>query len=1367
MTKSRVGTARARNYASVARDMNPAQDRFPVVGIGASAGGLDACSRLLDSLPADSGMAFVLVQHLDPTHPSMMVDLLTSHTRMTVLQAADGVRPEPNHVYVIPPGVNLSIRNDALRLSELQERPGARRPFDFFLQSLAEECGKRAIGAILSGSGDDGSRGLRAVIENGGFVIAQDPAEAAFDGMPRSAIMTGVVDLVLPVADMGAALVKYGKQSYVRTPRKDATADRRLPDGLDEIIALLREKTAHDFTLYKEATLARRIDRRMAILGARDVESYLQLLRADPAAVDLLVKDLLIHVTGFFRDSKAFETLADKVIPELVKDHPPGRALRVWVPACSTGEETYSIAMLFLEAIDATKRTIKLQVFASDIDENAVSVARTGFYPESIEADVSPARLARFFAKEDHGYRVIRELRQAVVFTVQDLLADAPFSRIDFVSCRNLLIYLLPDVQEKVISLFHFALRDGGILLLGSAETVGRLGTQFETVSKQERIYRHVGQSHPGEVQFPIATSDVVRTMWPRPARPVVTPQSRLAEMARQVLAEVYVPVSVLVNRKHECIHSFGATDRYLQVTPGEPSRDVITMARNDLRPKLRSALHRAAKDRALTTVAGVRMTREGTDVAVTICVRPAVIEGEELMLVSFVDEPKRELPRRRTGASKVANARAAELESELDATRKELEGAIRDLELANEDHKAINEEAMSVSEEYQSSNEELETSKEELQSLNEELTTLNHQLQETLDQQRETTNDLQNIMNSSDVATLFLDAKLHIRFFTPATTALFRLIDSDVGRPLEDFTPHFVDDKILIDARTVLQNLVPAGCEIQTEAGKWYLRRILPYRTVDDQIEGVVITFSDISEMKAAQGKIVAARAQADSIINSIHQPLVVLDGELRVISAGRSYYNAFKATPENTIGKRLWNSDDHHLDVPALHAFLQKIRAEGCAIENYEIEIDLPPLGKRRLLLDASDLRREPGSPRQILVTIDDITERKQVELALEAAKAEAERANLGKSRFLAAASHDLRQPLQTLSLMQGVLLKRVKDEGVLELVGKLGDTVGAMSGLLNTLLDINELEAGIVVPEKVDFPINDMLDELKTEFAYHTAAKGLAWRVIPSSISVHSDRKLFEQIMRNLLSNAVKYTKRGKILVGCRQRGDRLRVEVWDTGIGISPDQLKSIFEEFRQLNNPARERSLGLGLGLSLVQRMGDLLGVTVDVRSRPGSGSVFAVEVPLAAGAREAWLADRRRHAPERKELHGSLLLIEDDPLLLELLALTFEGDGHRVTTVADGRQALALAASGNLRPDIIVADYNLPGGLTGLQAIKSLSEALHRDIPAVIMTGDISTATSQAIAPTNCIKLNKPVNPDDLIGLIQRLLATPPAAAAA
>ena len=481
-------------------------------------------------LPAGTGMAFTLIQHLDPTHASMMVDLLAGHTPLKVQQAADGMPLEREHIYVIPPGAYLSIRGGALRLSEPSERHGARLPFDFFLRSLAEELGERAICVILSGTGRDGSLGLKAVKEKGGLVIAQDPDEAEYDGMPRSAILTGAVDLVLPVAKLPETLAKYGRQLVLNGERRKGLApDDHPPDRLAEIVDLLRTRTAHDFSLYKPGTLSRRIERRMALAGADDSGGYLDMLRRDSGELELLAKDLLINVTSFFRDSSAFEFLAKEVIPDLVHRQPSDRPLRIWVAGCSTGEETYSLAMLFLEEIAAAKRNIKLQVFASDVDEEAVALAREGRYSESIAADVSPARLARFFTQEDHSYRVVPELRGTVVFTTQDVLADPPFSRLDLISCRNLLIYLRPEAQEKVLLLFHFALREGGVLMLGGSETVGRLDDRFEPISKAQRIYRQIGRSRPGEVDFPIGPGGAARTLWPGRTSPASAPASALA----------------------------------------------------------------------------------------------------------------------------------------------------------------------------------------------------------------------------------------------------------------------------------------------------------------------------------------------------------------------------------------------------------------------------------------------------------------------------------------------------------------------------------------------------------------------------------------------------------------------------------------------------------------------------------------------------------------------------------------------------------------------------------------------------------------------------------------------------------------------
>ncbi len=1330
---------------------------FPVVGLGASAGGLDAFQKFFEAMPPKSGMAFVLIQHLDPTHDSMMRDLLSGRTQMQVVEASDGMPVEPDHVYLIPPGAYLALQEGALRLSKPRERHGARLPFDFFLRSLAAECGAHAICVILSGTGADGSRGLKAVNEQGGLVIVQDPNEAAHDGMPRSAIDTGCVDLVLAVAKVSDAIIGYCAQAYVKDYRKVPSPRHAAENDLAEIIAVLGATTSHDFSLYKQGTLQRRVERRMAMVGIDSSARYLETLRVDAKERETLAKDLLINVTHFFRDAPAFDLLAEKVVPELVREQLQGQPLRIWVPGCSTGEEAYSIAMLFLDEIAAAKRNIKLQVFASDIDPDCITFARNGVYPEQIKADVMPGRIARYFVKEAGTYRVDRELRESVVFTTQNLLADAPFSRLDFISCRNVLIYLAPEAQERVLSLFHFALRKNGVLFLGSSETVGPVGDRFAAISKKHCIFRHTSSSRPGEVDFPVTAGDYGRASAPRLARKTTARLPPLGELAERTLQATYLPASVLINAKREGLHFFGPTDRYLKIASGEATQDILVMAREGLSNRLRVAIQQAGDTQARALVTGARVERDGDQLPVNIAVAPLQAEGEGFLLVSFIDQAKRE-PRRVGQAEEPSGvSRIGELEQELDAMRGELYSAVRGLEIANEEHKAVNEEAMSINEEFQSTNEELETSKEELQSLNEELNALNIQLQETVERQRATSDDLNNILNSSDVATLFLDCALNIRFFTPATKALFNIIATDIGRPLGDLTHRFDDDDLLADAYKVLEVGAPIRREVEADDSSWFLRSILPFRNDQTRVEGVVVTFTGISEIKAAQQKIQAAGAYSESIIATISEPLVVLDEERRVISASSSFYRVFALTPAATVGRRLDEAGDH-LDVPALREFLDSLTADGTLTRSAEITITLPALGGRLLALSARVIHEEPSTRRKMLVAFVDVTEARRDEKVLEAAKAEAERANTGKSRFLAAASHDLRQPLQTISLLQGILAKRVTDEGTLRLVERLDETVGAMSSMLDKLLDINQLEAGVVRPDVIDFPIDGLLDRLRAEFIYHAAEKGLELRAVPCRLTVRSDPRLLEQMIRNLLSNAVKYTKKGKLLLGCRRRGEKLRIEVLDTGIGIPPKEVRKIFEEFHQLDNPARESSLGLGLGLSIVKRLGELLDHPIHVGSLLGSGSLFSVDVPLGDQSAISPQFAREHERDDDETISGTILVIEDDPAVREMIKLLLEDEGHRTSVAVDGAEALELAAGEATRPDLVIADYNLPRDVSGLEIIASLQSRLPREIPAIILTGDISTNTLREIARHGYVHLNKPVKAQQLTDHIQRLL---------
>ena len=1172
-------------------------------------------------------MALVLVQHLDPTHASMMAELLAGRTGLTVLEAQDGMRLEPDHLYVIPPATYLSVAGDALRVSPRRARHGE-LPFDLLLQSLAAAYGPRAACIVLSGTGADGSAGLVAIKDAGGLVVVQDPVEAAYDGMPRSAIATGRTDCVLAVGAIPSALAEWRGRALPAPPGRPGER----PEWA-AIIGLLRSRTRHDFGEYKHGTLQRRAERRMAMAGMEPGEMgrYLRLLQQDGGELALLAKDLLIHVTEFFRDPAVFDYLAENIIPDMVRQHQADGPIRIWVPGCSTGEEVYSLAMLFQEEIARTGRPVRLQVFASDIDADAVATAREGLYSVAAVQGVPAARLGTFFSREDECWRVSATMRALVVFTVQDVLTDPPFSRLDMISCRNLLIYLQPDAQEKAMALLHFALCEGGLLLLGLVETPGIAVGRFEAVARTQRIYRRVGRSRAAGLSLAVPTGEALRR---RPAAAPRPPsrQLALAELGRRLVLDGYAPAAILVNQANECVFSLGPTDRYLRLAPGHPTHDLLATVRSGLRAKLRTAIDRARHD---MTPATVHCRAE----QLTIEVQPVHDEGEALLLVCFVAAPRTDVA---TGRAAPRNGpHLAEVERELETTRMDLQVALRDLELSAEEQKAVNEEALSVNEEFQSTNEELLASKEELQSLNEELTALNSQLQETLERQRTTADDLQNVLYSTNVATLFLDRDLRIRFFTPATRSLFAILPGDVGRPLADLHSLAADGALEGDARAVLASLEPAEREIEAADGHWFRRRILPYHAHGGRVEGVVITFNDI--------------------------------------------------------------------------------------------------------------------------------TGRKHVARTLEEAKREAEVANTAKSRFLAAASHDLRQPLQTLSLLQGLLARTVQGERAQSLVARQDETLGSMAAMLDALLDINQIEAGVVQADVRTFPIGELLAHKREEFGYAARAKGLQLRVVDCSQEIRSDPRLLRQVIRNLLSNALKYTETGRVLLGCRRRGPVLSVEVWDTGIGIPDGEFQAIFEEYHQVGNDARERARGLGLGLSIVQRLAALLGHRVRVSSREGKGSMFAIEVPLAA-ALPATQAPALAPAPVPQdgagaaagEARSTILVVEDDPDLRDLLGMLLESHGYQVLSARDGPAALRLAADAPAAPRLLLVDFNLPGGLNGLQTVGRIRQGRAQAVPAIILTGDISTQTMREVAAEGCTQLNKPASREVLMRTVAALLAAGP-----
>jgi two-component system CheB/CheR fusion protein len=940
------------------------------------------------------------------------------------------------------------------------------------------------------------------------------------------------------------------------------------------------------------------------------------------------------------------------------------------------------------------------------------------------------------------------------------LLSDPPFSQLDLVSCRNLLIYLQPNEQEKVLTLFHVALRQGGYLFLGASETIGRLTDHFEPVADTLRAFRRIGAVRPRAMTAAPLIVDRSRALWPRLVAPAEARQPSLGDLVKARLVEVYAPAAVLVNNRYQGLYFSGPIDRYLHVAPGEPSRDLPAMLRNGLRSMFRAAVRQASENHEVATVRGGQVKRNGDTVTVSVSALPVQHQGEELVLVTFADEPDRREPS--TTATPAEASRAEQVERELETTRRELELTIRDLQASNQELTSLNEEAISMNEEFQSTNEELESSREELQSMNEELTTVNSELQESLERERKGGNDLKNILNSSDVATLFLDKDLNVRFFTPAAAPLFNLITTDIGRPLADLAARFEGADLQADARAVLARFTPIRLDVKSTLGSWYLCSVSPYRTHEDRIEGVVINLANISDIKAGEEKLRVAHAYTEAIIDTIREPLVVVDGELRVVSASQSFYRFFGAQPADTLGRPLPDTDAHHLDVPKLREFLDRLKGGNRSPGNFEMAIDLPLLGQRVLAATAEEIHEATPTDNRILISFTDITELKR-SAEQTVAKRAAEQANLAKSRFLAAASHDLRQPLQALTLLHDALEQRVEDGQARETLGRMGRVLESMSGMLTGLLDINQLETGAISPLWADFPVMEVFDTLDSEFSDQAKSKGLGWRLVRSRLAVHSDQRLFAEIARNLVSNAIRYTDKGKVLLGCRRRGSNVRIEVWDTGIGIPEEQLPRIFDEYHRADDDANRG--GLGLGLAIVQRLGEILEHPVGVRSQLGKGSAFFIEVPLAGVMpAQARRAEEPQHGSSGRT--GTILVIEDEPTVREALVAMLKAEGHRIAAVSNGQPALDLLTKEGLRPDLVISDYSLPGKLSGAELAVALRATLGWQVPAIILTGDARADTQHDIQEKGLSFVLKPVDATTLSKLTVQLLASSPRAAA-
>ena len=839
-------------------------EAFPVVGIGASAGGLEALEQFLSGVPPDSGMAYVVVQHLDPTHKGMMPELLQRATPLPVVQAKDRLKVRPDHVYVLPPNRDMSILRGALYLFEPVAPRGKRLPIDFFLLSLAEDRRQQAIGVLLSGMGSDGSAGLRAIKENAGLALVQDPAAAAFPSMPQSGIDTGMVDIVAPADELPERIIARLKQGPTAA-ESGHVADGQLRSGLEKVLILLRAHNGQDFSHYKKAALYRRIERRMGIHQIARLADYVRLLQENPQELDLLFKEFLIGVTSFFRDPVAWDSLRDIVFPGIFARSPAGRALRAWVPACSTGEEAYSLAITFKEALERHRPAgrYSLQIFGTDLAHDAIDHARQGHYPASIAADVSADRLARFFIATDDGYQVGKEVRAMVIFAPQNMAQDPPFTKLDLLSCRNVLIYFASELQKRLLVLFHYSLSKGGVLFLGNSETVGSDSDLFEPIDAKMRIYRRRDISPDSlDVDFPTRFRTLPGTASELPATP---PAVNLQTLADLLLLRQFGPAAVLVNNRGDIIYVNGRTGRYLEPAAGKANWNVYAMARNGLRQALGSALQQVVSDLGRVECNDVSVEDDGKTRGIDLTVQyiedPEPLRG--MIMIVFAERRSKALAGRRAATTRTRSSKEAELEDALQQARVEI-GRLRDqMQTSGEELKSTNEELQSTNEELQSTNEELTTSKEEMQSLNEELQTVNIELQSRVDDLSRINDDMQNLLNSTEVATVFLDERLHVRRFTPQAANIIKLIDADAGRPLSDLASDLDYPELEDDARKVLHTLIFSEKQVGTCDGRWFTVRIMPYRTMQNVINGIVITFIDISVAKRLEAELRATVAR------------------------------------------------------------------------------------------------------------------------------------------------------------------------------------------------------------------------------------------------------------------------------------------------------------------------------------------------------------------------------------------------------------------------------------------------------------------------------------------------------------------------
>ncbi|MNM22580.1 Virulence sensor protein BvgS precursor [compost metagenome] len=1356
----------------------PSHLRFPVVGIGASAGGLAALKTFFEQMPSDTGMAFVIILHLSPDHESVADKIIQANTAMPVLQVTDTAPIEPNSVYVISPASQLAMNDGYLKVTAVNRPAGSHVAIDLFFRDLADVHKEYAFCLVLTGTGSDGAVGLSRIKEQGGITIVQSPDDAEFEGMPLAAIATGMVDVVLPVAEIPSRLVELWRNTRsIKLPAphdmKVATSSPELVREvaervLHDILLLLRTRTGHDFKHYKRATVLRRIERRLQVTAQPDLPAYYQYLENTPEEAKQLLGDMLIGVTNFFRDREAFEALERHVLTSLMSSADGKSRLdevRIWSAGCSTGEEAYSLTILCTEHQKLEINPVKVQVFATDIDERAIAVGRTGAYPEAIITDVPPTRLRQYFLKEGEHYRVRKEIREKVLFAKHSLLSDPPFSQIDLIVCRNLLIYLDREIQREMLQMFHFALKPGGYLFMGSSESADACPDLFTPVDKRNRIFRaragaNINRRAPTMPRGGFALSSLAA------APPLLLQPARkfsYADIHQRAMAE-QMPPSMIVDGNGDILHMNEGAGRFLRYVTGEVGRNVLVLIMPQLRLELRTTLYQAQQSGKATLSRKIKVPDPEGDYLVDITARPFKDEltDQDVRTIVFNVTPVEPGSELLELDLQTENKVLASLENELQRTKVHLQDTIEQSEVSSEELKASNEEMQAINEELRSATEELETSKEELQSINEELLTVNYELKTKVEETDKINDYLANLIASTDIATVFVDRNMHIRWFTPRAKEIFSMLPVDTGRSLLDITHRLNYPQLAEDASSVYESLTMLEREVNSSDNRWYIARLLPYRSSEDHIDGTVLTFIDITKRREAEEDVRLGQERMRLVAESTHDfAIIILDEQGRITDWNTGAELIFGYTAEEVIGAHfelIFSAEDRSAGVPEKELRLARENGRG-EDERWHVRKD----GSRFYCSGEISLLRAESAPGFVKIARD-LTGHKRLHEEQSRQLAETQTTIMMKDEFFAVMSHELKHPLNLIQLNAEILrrLPTVRNaENASKAVTAIGEAVTSQARIIDDLLDVARIRTGKLKLKKRLLDIGELLSEIQGVVSEEYPEAQIVLEMPgaeQSALIIEADPTRLEQVIWNLLQNALKFSgEAAQVRIILSKVEDHAHVDIIDNGVGLSSADLENVFDLFKQAGpkHVSHQRD-GLGIGLSLVRQLIQEHGGSVIARSAGiGHGCTFSIALPLSEKALDDKADEQQSEAQGR--LKGlKVLLVDDSPEVLGVVRMLLEMEDALVKSYSDPTQALAQSIHEHF--DVILSDIGMPE-MDGHELISALRAAkLHKYTPAIALSGYSAGSDPHKGKDKQFDRhLTKPVQYDELVGTIESL----------